>query len=232
MELGEQLSGIRKTKWTRESLIAFEDKVKDEFIAGNISAPVHLSKGNEDRLIKIFEQIADEDYVFSTWRSHYHALLKGVDPDWLFKDIMNGNSITIQAPLKNFYTSAIVGGISPIAIGVAMGIARSKSGQHVWCFVGDMGSETGVFHESLRYAIGHRLPITFIIEDNGLSITTDTKETWGKVTFRKSIDIDEVENDPLLKDIDIFGALKDSNVVRYEYEREYPHVGAGKWVTF
>ena len=44
----------------------------------------------------------------SSWRSHYHCLLKGVPEDRLFDDICQGKSITLLYPEFNIYTSAIV----------------------------------------------------------------------------------------------------------------------------
>lgn len=191
-------------------LIKFEDEMAEVFTAGKIHAPVHLSDANEDQLIQIFKKVKKDDWVFSTHRSHYHALLHGVDPEWLRKEIVeHGNSITICDPAHNFYSSGIVGGATPIALGVALGLKRKKSPHHVWVFIGDMAAEGGIFHESLNYAEKNDLPITFVIEDNGFSTNTPTKDAWGLET------------------------PKGDKVIRYEFKREkYPHYGSGKWVTF
>ncbi len=191
----------------KDELIQFENDVKEIFVAGKIKAPVHLADGNESELIEIFKDIKRTDWVFSAWRSHYHALLHGIDPEWLKDQIEQGFSITICNPEHKFYTSAIVGGIIPIALGTALGLKIKGSSDHVWLFVGDMTSRTGAFHEALEYARGHSLPISFVIEDNGISVQTPTKESWG------------------LDDTDV-------RVIRYEFKSSYPHVGAGKWVTF
>ena len=54
-----------------------------------------------------------------------------------------------------------------------------KAKNKVYCFVGDMTSETGIMSESLKYAENHKLPIHFVVEDNSLSVCTDTKKVWG-----------------------------------------------------
>ncbi len=163
----------------KEDLITFEQEIADLFEQGKIRAPVHLSGGNEDELIRIFEQIKPTDWVFSNHRNHSHALLKGIPRDWLREEILAGHSITINNAEHKFFSSAIVGGILPIAVGVAM------TGQTVWCFCGDMAASTGIFHESVRYATGHALPIHFVVEDNGLSVETPTQKVWGYVYERK-----------------------------------------------
>ena len=95
----------------RESLIKFEKKVADTFNAAKIKAPIHLHGGNEEQLIEIFKKIKSTDWVFSSWRSHYHCLLKGVPEDTLMSDIGRGRSITLMYPDFKVYTSAIVGGL-------------------------------------------------------------------------------------------------------------------------
>ena len=156
----------------KEALISFEKEIAELFEQGKIHSPVHLSKGNEDALVEIFKQIEPTDWVFSTHRSHYHALLKGIPREWLKAEILKNRSITINNAEYKFFSSAIVGGILPIAVGVAM------TGQTVWCFVGDMAAETGIFHECVKYANGHNLPIYFVVEDNGLSVDTPTEKVW------------------------------------------------------
>ena len=102
-------------------LRSFEKEIEEIYETGVIRAPVHLRDGNESFLINIFknQEIKKDDYLFSTWASHSHALLKGVPPDQIKKDILEGRSITLHYPEDNFYSSAIVGGIAPIALGVA-----------------------------------------------------------------------------------------------------------------
>ena len=164
---------------TKADLIAFEDEVAALFHAGKINAPVHLSGGNEDRLIEIFREVWPDDWVFSTWRSHYHALLHGVPRESLLREIVAGRSMNLMFPEHRFFTSAIVGGICPIALGVAAAIKRKGEKRRVWCFVGDMAASTGAFEEADYYAGRQALPITFVIEDNGVSTNTPTKEVWG-----------------------------------------------------
>lgn len=191
----------------KQDLIQFEEEIKGLFLDGRIRAPVHLSRGNEEPLIEIFKQIRKEDWVFSTHRSHYHALLKGIDREWIRNEILAGRSIHLNNKEHNFFSSAIIGGCLPIALGVAMAINRKRSKRHVWVFVGDMGAETGIFHECTKYAAKHKLPITLVIEDNGLSTDTPTQLVWGRGKGKASI-------------------------MRYKYKRVFPHINCGQWVTF
>ena len=96
-----------------------------------IKAPIHLHGGNEKQLIEIFKGIKSADWVFSSWRSHYHCLLKGVPSKRLYDDILSGKSITLIYQEFNIFTSAIVAGIVPIALGTAMAIKKSNKQDNV-----------------------------------------------------------------------------------------------------
>lgn len=192
---------------TKEELISFEIDIANSFNNKLIASPIHLYNGNEDKLIEIFGDIKKDDWVCCTWRNHYQCLLKGVPKEELKKRILNGKSMVMCIKEYNIICSSIVGGIPSIAAGIAWGLKLENSPNRVWCFVGDMSSETGAFHEAYKYSMGHELPITWIIEDNGKSVETPTLETWGM--------------------------NKHGNLIRYEYlNNKYPHAGAGLRIQF
>lgn len=198
---------------TKDELIAFEDEIAALFNSGKIRAPVHLYSGNEDQIIDVFRRIRSQDWVFCSWRSHYQCPLKGVPKALVRDEILAGRSISLCFPDYRIYSSAIVGGVLPIAVGVAMSIQRRGENSKVYCFLGEMTAETGIAHESLKYSRNHRLPIHFVVEDNGKSVCTDTREVW---------------NQPRLS----FEGAGDDYVSYYRYQTKYPHAGAGVRVQF
>ena len=200
-----------------KDLISFEEEIAESFNNAEIRAPINLYNGNEEKIIDIFKNVKKEDYVFCTWRSHYQCLLKGVPRDVLKKDILDGKSITLCYPEYNIFSSAIVTGSISIANGRALAEKLKGSNSHVWCFVGEMSSETGAFHENVKYSTAHNLPITWVIEDNGKSVCTDTRETWNM----KNLSYEE---------FDLLNSR--GNVIYYKYDTKYPHAGAGKRIQF
>jgi len=204
----EQYPIVRNINYTVDELKNFENLIVSHWENAKIRGPIHLSDGNEEQLIEIFSRISSTDWVFSTWRSHYHALLKDIDPVWLENEILAGKSITICNIDNQFYSSAIVGGTLSIALGVAMGLKEQSSQQKVWCFVGDMSFESGTFYEVHKYARNFDLPLYFVVEDNGVSTYTPTEATWN-----------------IKRDIP-------SDVIHYTYKSKYPHYGSGKWIAF
>jgi TPP-dependent pyruvate/acetoin dehydrogenase alpha subunit len=207
--LVDELPMVNNPLWDKAGLIQFERKMADHWESGKVKGPIHLSGGNEDELIEIFKYVKKTDWVFSTWRSHYHALLKGIPSEWLEDEILAGRSITIVSKEHKFYSSAIVGAIIPIATGVALANKRDGKDDKVWCFIGDMAFETGGFYEMHKYAQRYDLPIRFVVEDNGVSTNTPTEETWNGIK----------------RDIP-------SDIIWYNYKKEWPHYGTGKWVIF
>jgi pyruvate dehydrogenase E1 component alpha subunit len=204
----EQYPIVRDIEQTTETLIEFENLIVKHWEDAKIRGPIHLSNGNEEQLIEIFKRIKTSDWVFSTWRSHYHALLKGISPVWIEEEILKGKSITLCNIDEKFYSSAIVGGTLSIALGVAMGIKEKGLDEKVFVFIGDMSFESGIFYEVHKYARNFDLPIVFIVEDNAVSTYTPTEATWN-----------------LKRDVP-------NDVIHYSYKSKYPHYGSGKWIVF
>lgn len=208
MRIPKKYPKVRDVVLEPKHLINFENDIKELYEAGKVLGPVHLSKNNEKELIEIFQHIKETDWVFSAWRNHYHALLHGVNASKIKEWICEGKSMGISNVDPPFYASSIVGGTIPIALGTAMALKRNNSKNRVWCFIGDMTMETGIFWEAYKYSQNFNLPIQFVVEDNNLSVHTPTDIAWGK---RMEVP---------------------KNVIYYQYEMTYPHHGTGKWVNF
>ena len=205
-----------------KQIVDFEKDIQNCYEDGEIRGTIHLRDGNEQQLIDIFKNVKNGDYVFSTWANHIHALLKGVPPEAVKNRILESQSMAMNFPQHRFFTSAIVAGIPPIAIGTALSLKRSGSEDKVWCFVGDMAFRTGICHESIMYAISHDLPITFVVEDNGKSVGTPTQDSWGEVKLDKLL---EFYNS-------LIGKESSADIIYYQYLLSYPHSGTGTFVSF
>ena len=191
-----------RKQWTKEELIAFEDHIGDLYMDNQLPFLFHLSGGNEEQLIDIFKDIKEGDYVISSHRNHYHALLHGIPPEVVEDRIKNGRSMFIYDRERNFFVSAIIGGTPAIGAGIAWALKRKGSDQKVWCFVGDGTEDNGHLSEAVRYADGFDLPCKFIIESNDRSCEASNADRWGK-TGHPTWD--------------------SSRVIKYHYECTYPH---------
>lgn len=214
---------------TVNDLINFESQIGDLFNNKKIKAPIHLYSGNEEKMMEIFKSInIEDDWVCCTWRNHYQALLKGIPAEFLKNEIIKGKSMVMTLPEYKLICSSIVGGIPSIATGIALGNKLSGLNNHVWCWVGDMSSETGAFHEAYKYSRNYNLPITFIVESNGLSVLTPTDEIWNRnipyFIDDKTLWLETIKNNKI---------YKQPNLIYYHYlNKKYPHAGAGQRVQF
>jgi len=211
-----------------EKLKNFETKIADLFNNKQIKSPIHLYHGNELQMLKIFELIDKEnDWVFCTWRNHYQALCKGIPEEIIVDEILNGKSMVMNLPQYKFLCSSIVGGIAPIAAGTSLALKMKNTGNKVWCFIGDMSAETGVFHEAYKYSLNFDLPITWIIEDNQKSVLTPTTEVWNRnIPYY----LDEKKLEESLNNNELYNHNK---IIYYKYSNDkYPHAGAGMRIQF
>ncbi len=201
---------------TKEDIVSFEKEIADIFATGAIRAPVHLRSGREEALIGIFRdhKIGPDDYVFGYWDSHELALLKGVPRETVKQAICEGKSISLCFPEYKVLCSGIAGSLMGTATGVAWALKRQKRAGRAFIFCGDMSAETGIFHEAVKYAYNFDLPACFIVCDNGVSVMTDTRATWGNP-------------DPWF-----VGTKYEKKIIYFKYVNGYPHSGLGKLIKF
>jgi pyruvate dehydrogenase E1 component alpha subunit len=129
------------------------------------------------------------------------------------REILEGRSISLNFPDKRFYSSAIAGTHIPIAVGLAYSIKLKSVDERVWCFLGDMVSESGIAEVSFKFSERFELPITFVIEDNNRSVCSDTRQVWNSLNLNHQ-------------------KTQYGNVISYSYRSKYPHAGAGIRVQF
>ena len=167
----------------RHRVIAFEQRLQANM--KDIFCPVHLSLGHEEVAVELHKYLRPEDWLFSTHRNHHHYLAKGGSEQKLWDEVMglesglNGGfagSQGISDASINFHASAIVGGLVGVATGTAYALKLNRSRAIAVCVVGDAGTEAGVFWEAANWAVLHKLPIAFIVENNGMSVDSPISE--------------------------------------------------------
>ncbi|MCK4816539.1 thiamine pyrophosphate-dependent dehydrogenase E1 component subunit alpha, partial [bacterium] len=156
-----------------------EEKVVDMLFATEIKCPSHLYIGEEAVATGVCATLQKEDYAFGTYRSHGFYLAKGGNMDSLMSELLcretgcsrgRGGSMHVIAPeIGILGTTAIVGGIIPLAVGTAMATKMRKEDRVIVCFFGDGATDEGVFYESINFASIKKLPIIFICENNHYS---------------------------------------------------------------
>jgi TPP-dependent pyruvate/acetoin dehydrogenase alpha subunit len=162
----------------------FEERVKRTFTEhpGVIRGHTHLADGAEASIVGSIAALRDGDQVMATYRCHGYPLAMGTDPKAMMAEIYGratglckgiGGSMHLTDVEHGFLgTSGIVAAGIPHATGAAWAAQIRKRDQVVLSFFGDGSTKQGAFHESLNIASLWKLPIVFVMENNGYNVVT------------------------------------------------------------
>jgi pyruvate dehydrogenase E1 component alpha subunit len=143
---------------------------------------LHLYIGQEAVAVGSLAALKPEDYVFTTYRDHAHAYVKGMSAREIIAELFGkatgcskglGGSMHLFDAKNNFMGGyGIVGGHIPLAAGTAFASKYRNDGRVTLCFFGDGSVAQGAFHEAVTLATLWRLPVVFICENNLYSMGT------------------------------------------------------------
>jgi TPP-dependent pyruvate/acetoin dehydrogenase alpha subunit len=157
-----------------------EQSLLDLFSKGQIKGTVHTCIGQEACAVGAMQAIdRDRDLVFSNHRGHGHVLAYGIPLPEFLGEILGrctgpsrGLGGSQHMLWKNFMTSGIQGSLLPIATGAAFAEKVKKSGAISVVFLGDGTMGQGIVYESFNFAAKLKLPVLFLLENNGYAQTT------------------------------------------------------------
>jgi TPP-dependent pyruvate/acetoin dehydrogenase alpha subunit len=154
----------------------FEERVKFLFLEGTMPGTIHQCQGQEATATGVCAALSAEDFITSTFRSHGHALAKGLSVQEMLDELFGastgcckgkGGSMHMGNMTKGMVPAiAIVGGGIPLAAGMALAFKMRRSKQVAACFFGDGAVAEGAFHEGLNMAAIWKLPVVFVCENN------------------------------------------------------------------
>lgn len=171
----------------------FEEAVASGVSSGQIHGEMHLGIGQEPVAAALAEHLQPQDAVVSTHRAHLHALACGVDPVELLAEIFErdglnrgkGGHMHLFDPSHRFMCTGIVGAGAPIATGYALAQRLRGEDAVTVAVSGDGAMNQGAVFEAMNLAAVRGLPILFLVEDNGYSISVPrARSTAGALTDR------------------------------------------------
>jgi len=160
----------------------FEESLRKEFAKGVVPGFIHLYDGQEAIAAGTCANLRPNDYITSTHRGNGHCIAKGMPTEKLMAELYakrtgcskgkGGQMHCSDMQIGVLGTNGIVGGQIPIAGGAALSAQIRKTDQVAVCFLTDGAINTSRFHEGINMAAIWDLPVIYILENNGLAITT------------------------------------------------------------
>lgn len=177
--LGETFREMRRRAATLEGgrRAAFEPG--NEHVGLEIQGNLELSLGAEATTAAVLH-LRESDYLASTHRGHHLGLAKGVDMKRLVAEIWGkstglssgkGGDFHLHDVAANFETSVVMGQLIPVAVGHALAASISGSDDIAVANFGEGAANQGTFHEACNLASLWRLPVIFLLEDNGYALS-------------------------------------------------------------
>jgi pyruvate dehydrogenase E1 component alpha subunit len=163
----------------------FEEKSGQLYGMGLIGGFCHLYIGQEAVVVGMQSALEPRDSVITAYRDHGHMLACGMDANGVMAELTGrrtgysrgkGGSMHMFSREKNFYGGhGIVGATAPLGAGLAFAHKYRNDGGITTAYYGDGAANQGQVYEAYNMAALWKLPIIFIIENNGYSMGTSQK---------------------------------------------------------
>jgi 2-oxoisovalerate dehydrogenase E1 component len=176
---------ILENCWRQALLIRrTEERLLELFAEGRLNGTLHTCIGQEWSAVAVCAALKSQDWVFSNHRGHGHFLARTGDVEGLIAEIMgkatgvcggHGGSQHLRA--KNYFSNGILGGMLPVAAGVALAGKFEEKGSIATIFVGDGALGEGLVYETFNLASKWQIPLLIVVENNGFAQSTDCQTT-------------------------------------------------------
>jgi pyruvate dehydrogenase E1 component alpha subunit len=165
----------------------FEEKAGQLYGMQKIKGFCHLYIGQEACASGAISALTKDDKWITAYRDHAHPLGLGTSPNAVMAELYGketgttkgkGGSMHIFDKSVNFIGGhGIVGAQVPLGAGIAFAEKYNKTGNVCICYMGDGAVRQGAFHEALNLAMLWKLPVIFVIENNGYAMGTSVQRT-------------------------------------------------------
>ncbi|WP_338468527.1 pyruvate dehydrogenase (acetyl-transferring) E1 component subunit alpha [Novosphingobium sp. ZN18A2] len=172
----------------------FEEKAGQLYGLGLIGGFCHLYIGQEAVAVGLQSALDnDKDSVITGYRDHGHMLAYGIDPKLIMAELTGraagiskgkGGSMHMFSTEHRFYGGhGIVGAQVPLGAGLAFAHKYRDDGGVSMIYFGDGAANQGQVYETFNMASLWKLPIVFVIENNGYAMGTAVKRGSAETHF-------------------------------------------------
>ena len=184
LEFYEQMLLIRR----------FEERAGQLYGLGLIGGFCHLYIGQEAVAVGLQSALTvGKDSVITGYRDHGHMLAYGIDPNVIMAELTGraagisrgkGGSMHMFSTKHRFYGGhGIVGAQVSLGAGLAFGHKYTGDGGVCLAYFGDGAANQGQVYEAMNMASLWKLPIIFVIENNGYAMGTAVKRGSAETEF-------------------------------------------------
>lgn len=165
----------------------FEEKTGQLYIQQKIKGFCHLYIGQEAVVAGSESVLRRDDRVITAYRDHVHPIGRGLHPKYIMAELMakatgcskgKGGSMHLFSKEFNFFGGhGIVGGQIPLGAGIAFADKYRGDDNVTLCYMGEGAAHQGALHEAFNMAMIWKLPVIFIIENNGYAMGTSVSRS-------------------------------------------------------
>lgn len=163
----------------------FEERAMQQYQKGKFGGFLHLYIGQEAVSTGTVFAINDNDDIITAYRDHGWGLCRGISAKAGMAELFGkatgcskgkGGSMHFANAKEHFWGGyGIVGGHIPIGAGLAFANKYDQNGRISLAFFGDGAVDQGALHETMNMAQLWKLPVIFVVENNGYSMGTAAK---------------------------------------------------------
>ena len=173
----------------------FEERCLRSYQHSKIGGFLHLYIGQEAVAVGCCSVMQETDHVITAYRDHGHAIAVGMPLNPLMAELYGkatgcskgkGGSMHFFDPSRHYWGGhGIVGGQVPLGAGLAFALKYKGVKGAVLTFLGDGAVNQGAVHEAYNLASLWKLPVVFVIENNGYSMgTSQARSSAGELAQR------------------------------------------------
>lgn len=160
------------------------DRVEQELTARG-EAFFYLSGAGHDAMAALAPHLTQHDWLHCHYRDRSLLLARGLPIKAFFDNLLCKQDSSCRGrQMSPFFSEPrlkILSMVTPTAnnalqsVGVAAAVKHADGNPIVYCGVGDGTTQQGEFLEGVAEAVRSHLPVLFVVQDNGLAISTTTR---------------------------------------------------------
>lgn len=172
-----------------------EQKIESLFSQGLLRGTTHCCIGQEAVPVAMSYLIdIDRDYLCSGHRAHGFSMMMTMKPETLLGEIMGkpygmakGLGGSQHVYYKNYFTNGITGGMATVATGIAFALKQENTDAISVVDFGDGAMNEGYVLEAFNLAAEMKLPVLYILENNGYAMSTPVETANPFVAFEDRV---------------------------------------------